>query len=100
MGALGVQIGREFAGAQSPIYRDGAVVANPTARDHRNRTMKGWKKLTKADPGEAARRTEAIIKNKYRTLMTRGMKGCNVHATDPASRDHLGSRLQARQGQR
>ena len=31
--------------------------------------------------------TDTIIKNTYRTLMTRGMKGCYVYATDPALRE-------------
>lgn len=84
---VGVIIGPDL------VYRDGAIVANPAGRDRRDKTMKGWKKLTKSDSEEAARRTEAIIKNTYRTLMTRGMKGCYVYATDPALRSYLAARL-------
>jgi DUF2075 family protein len=76
------------------IYRDGAIVANPAGRDRRDKTMKGWKKLMKSNPAEAASRTEAIIKNTYRTLMTRGMKGCYVYATDPGLRRYLASRIE------
>ena len=31
---------------------------------------------------EAKRLTDAIIKNTYKTLMTRGMKGCYIYCTD------------------
>jgi DUF2075 family protein len=85
---VGVIIGPDL------VYRDGAVVANPAGRDRRDKTIKGWKKLIKADPAEAAHRTESIIKNTYRTLMTRGMKGCYVYATDPALRNYLRSRTE------
>ena len=93
-------IDNKCIGAEPLAYHDGAVVSNPEARARRDKTMKGWKKLMRADPAETASRTKAIIKNTYRTLMTRGMKGCYVYATDPALRDHLGSRLHDRQGQR
>ena len=33
----------------------------------------------KEDPAEANERRDLIIKNTYRTLMTRGMKGCYVY---------------------
>ena len=31
----------------------------------------------------------SIIKNTYRTLMTRGMKGCYIYCTDPETRDYF-----------
>ena len=44
--------------------------------------MKGIKKLYKEDPSKALKLADEIIKNTYRTLMTRGMKGCYVYCTD------------------
>ena len=38
-------------------------------------------------------RAEEIIKNTYRTLMTRGMKGCYVYCTDKALSDYIERRL-------
>ena len=38
-------------------------------------------------------RVDRIIRNTYRTLMTRGMKGCLVYATDPEVRALLRARL-------
>ena len=40
----------------------------------------------KTDPAGTLTQTEAIIRNTYRTLMTRGMKSCHIYATDPAVR--------------
>jgi DUF2075 family protein len=43
-----------------------------------------------ANDGERAKKlTDAIIKNTYRVLMSRGMKGCFVYAVDPGVRDRL-----------
>lgn len=38
---------------------------------------------------------DAIVKNTYRTLMTRGMKGCYVYCTDAPLAEYLRSRLRA-----
>ena len=34
--------------------------------------------------------TDLIIRNTYRTLMTRGMKSCYVYSTDKETRDYFG----------
>ncbi|MCO4014127.1 DUF2075 domain-containing protein, partial [Pseudomonas aeruginosa] len=43
---------------------------------------RGYQKLLKETPELARTETDLIIKNTYRTLMTRGMKGCYVFCTD------------------
>lgn len=65
------------------------LVAVPRARDRHDKTMKGFVKMTKEQPAEAAQLADSIIKNTYRTLMTRGMKGCYVYATDAKLRAYL-----------
>lgn len=65
------------------------LVTVPRARDRHDKTMKGFVKMTKEQPAEAARLADSIIKNTYRTLMTRGMKGCYVYATDAKLRAYL-----------
>lgn len=40
---------------------------------------------------EANRITDLIIKNTYRTLMTRGMKGCYIYCIDKKLEDYLKS---------
>ena len=42
---------------------------------------------------ETRAKADAIIKNTYRTLMTRGMKGCFVYFTDPATAAHFRARI-------
>lgn len=63
-------------------YEDGHLVTDFTARAKTDQSLKGIKKLYKEDPEQALARADEIIKNTYRTLMTRGMKGCYVFCTD------------------
>lgn len=69
----------------------------PRARDRHDKTMKGFVKMSKEQPAEAARQADMIIKNTYRTLMTRGMKGCYVYATDAKLAAYLRSRGKQKQ---
>ena len=39
--------------------------------------------MYKENPKEALELADEIIKNTYRTLMTRGMKGCYIYCEDP-----------------
>ena len=52
--------------------------------------------MEREEPEKARRLADEIIKNTYRTLMTRGMKGCYVYATDPALREYLQRRAKAK----
>ena len=76
-------------------YEDGHVVTDFTKRASTDKSLNGIKKLNKENPQEAQRRAEEIIKNTYRTLMTRGMKGCYVYCTDPGMAEYLRRRLSA-----
>jgi uncharacterized protein len=49
--------------------------------------------MLKADPEKASALADMIVKNTYRTLMTRGMKGCYVYCTDAALADHFRAHL-------
>lgn len=73
---IGVIVGDDF------IVRDGQVITRPEKRASSDRSISGLKKLAKTDPALAKEKADAIIKNTYRTLMTRGMKGCYVYFTD------------------
>jgi DUF2075 family protein len=86
---IGVIIGPDL------VARDGRLVARPEGRSNMDRSIRGWKKAVKQDPSSLGR-VEQIIRNTYRTLMTRGMKGCLVTSTDPETRDFLKSRLKLR----
>ena len=84
---IGVVIGPDL------VARDGRVVAQPERRSKHDKSLNGYKKLLKESPEAASARAAAIIRNTYRTLMTRGMKGCYVYCTDDGMRDHLRARL-------
>lgn len=68
------------------VVRDGRLATHPGGRSRMDRSIRGWKKLMKQDPESTAKRLDLIIRNTYRTLMTRGMKGCYVYFTDDATR--------------
>lgn len=73
-------------------YEDGHVVTDYTKRAGTDQSIKGLKKMEREDPEHALKLADEIIKNTYRTLMTRGMKGCYVYATDPNLRSYLKER--------
>jgi DUF2075 family protein len=83
---VGVIIGPDL------IVRDGRVVSVPTARASQDKSLHGLKAFAKADPDRAASEADLIIKNTYRTLMTRGMKGCYVYCTDQETREFFKGR--------
>ncbi|MDQ5981550.1 MAG: uncharacterized protein QG570_299, partial [Patescibacteria group bacterium] len=43
----------------------------------------------KSNSVEAKRKADYIIKNTYRTLMTRGMKGCYLYCIDKETQDYF-----------
>jgi uncharacterized protein len=53
--------------------------------------LRGIKKMAKNDLPRAQRVADAVIRNTYRVLMTRGLKGCYVFCTDAALADLLRS---------
>lgn len=76
-------------------YEDGALVTDFKKRAKTDQSIKGLKKMKGDDPERAHRLADQIIKNTYRTLMTRGMKGCYVYATDKGLRDYLKNRVKS-----
>lgn len=63
-------------------YENGHVITDFTKRAKTDQSLKGIKKVYKENPRLAMKEADEIIKNTYRTLMTRGMKGCYVYCTD------------------
>jgi DUF2075 family protein len=78
---VGVIIGPDL------VVRNGKVVTVPKERANSDKSIHGWKKQMKENPEETVKNLDAIIKNTYRTLMTRGMKGCYVYFTDKETRE-------------
>ncbi len=75
------------------IVRDGKVLVQPTARSKMDKSIFGYKKLMKEDSEYAKSLLNVIIKNTYRTLMTRGMKGCYVYFTDKETEEYFRSKI-------
>ena len=84
---VGVIIGPDL------IVRDGKVVTNGFMRSNNDQSIKGFKSQHKADPIGAESRVDAIIKNTYRTLMTRGQKGCFIYCTDAETNAYFKARI-------
>lgn len=76
-------------------YEGDHVVTDYTKRAGTDQSIKGLKKMEREDPKHALKLADEIIKNTYRTLMTRGMMGCYVYATDPNLRSYLKERSAA-----
>ncbi|WP_027430165.1 DUF2075 domain-containing protein [Lachnospira multipara] len=70
-------------------YENGHIVTDFTKRASTDQSLKGIKKLYKENPEKALSEADEIIKNTYRTLMTRGMKGCYVYCTDKNLANYL-----------
>ncbi len=84
---VGVIIGPDL------VVRDGVVITDGTRRSKHDRTMQGFKGLLKSDLEHAIKKADEIIKNTYRTLMTRGQKSCVLYSEDKETRDYFRSRL-------
>lgn len=84
---IGVIIGDDL------IVRNGKVITNPNARAKTDKSISGFKKLMKTNPDLAKNKADKIIRNTYRTLMTRGMKGCYVICTDPETQAYFQNRV-------
>ena len=84
---IGVIIGPDL------IVRAGQVRTDPTGRSTQDQSIKGWKTAMRADREGTLAAVDLIIKNTYRTLMTRGMKGCYLYCTDSETREYFKSSL-------
>lgn len=87
---VGVVIGDDL------LYRNGEMVSNVLARSFMDQSIRGIKKMLKEDPVEANKIADRIIKNTYRTLLTRGMKGCYIYCTDDETRKFFKTKLKER----
>jgi len=87
MDYVGVIIGPDL------LVRNGKILTDPSKRASSDASIKGYKSLMQVRPVETAAQVETIIKNTYRTLMTRGMKGCYIYSQDKETRDFFKSMI-------
>jgi len=83
---VGVIIGPDL------VVRDGKVLTDGTKRASTDRSLWGITQQIRQGEPEALLTADMIIKNTYRTLMTRGMKGCYVYCTDPETQAYFKKR--------
>ena len=83
---VGVIIGNDMR------YEDG-IVTDFLQRAKTDQSIKGLKGKYKKQKEEVLEIADRIIKNTYRTLLTRGQKGCYIYCTDDNLRDYLRERL-------
>lgn len=77
------------------IARDGTIVTDASKRSKQDASLKGFRRLLQEAPVDGQYKLDKRIKNTYRTLMTRGMKGCYVYFTDKETEEYFKSRLKA-----
>lgn len=70
------------------------VVTDVLKRSTNDRSILGIKKQLKENKNIALKIAENIVKNTYRTLMTRGMKGCYIYCCDPELSNHFSSLIE------
>ena len=81
---IGVIIGDDLR------YENNHIVTDYTKRAKTDTSLNGIKKIAKEQGQEVANKiADNIIKNTYRTLMTRGMKGCYVYCTNKELAEYL-----------
>lgn len=81
---VGVIIGNDLR------YEEEHIITDYTKRAKTDTSLNGIKKISKEQGQEVANKiADAIIKNTYRTLMTRGMKGCYIYCTDEGMQEYI-----------
>ena len=75
-------------------YEKGHIVTDPSKRANSDQSIKGLKKLAKENECLARQKADEIIKNTYRTLMTRGMKGCYIYCVDQKLQEYIKKRIE------
>lgn len=73
--------------------RNWRVLTHPENRARTDKSLSWFKKLLKEDEGQALEKAEMIIKNTYRTLMTRWMKWCYVYFEDKETAEYFKNRM-------
>lgn len=85
---IGVIIGPDMR------YENGRIITDVTQRSGNDQSVKGFKSLITYNKSKALQDADEIIKNTYRTLLTRGMKGCYVYCCDKVLAEYLANQLE------
>ena len=74
-------------------FDNNKIVTDFTKRAKTDQSIKGLKTMYKNNKEKALKIADEIIKNTYRTLLTRGMKGCYIYCTDKGLQTYLKERI-------
>jgi len=74
-------------------YRNGEIVTDHTGRATTDRSLFGIKKMLDEEPDRANEIIDEVIKNTYRTLLSRGLKGCYIYCCDDQLQEYMRTRL-------
>ncbi|MFA5541564.1 MAG: DNA/RNA helicase domain-containing protein [Bacteroidales bacterium] len=73
---VGVIVGEDLR------YKSDEIFTDVSRRDSNDHSVRGIKAILRKNQKEGIEIADRIIKNTYRTLMTRGLKGCYVYFCD------------------
>lgn len=79
---VGIIIGNDLR------YENGVVIADPTKRAKSDQSLRGLKSRNNYEE-----QADRIIRNTYKTLLTRGQKGCYIYCEDKALQEYLRKRI-------
>ncbi|MFA5569908.1 MAG: DNA/RNA helicase domain-containing protein [Sphaerochaetaceae bacterium] len=74
-------------------YEDNKVITDFTKRAKTDTSLHGLIGPIRNGDQQALKEADEIIRNTYKTLMSRGLKGCYIYCTDQNLADFLASRL-------
>ena len=80
---VGVIVGEDM------YFKDGEIRTDFTKRASTDQSIQGLRGLLRTNPGKAIEKGDAIVRNTYRTLMTRGSKSCTVYCCDKPLANYL-----------
>lgn len=74
-------------------FENGRVITDFKERASTDKSLSGIKGMAKKNPQLAMEISDEIIRNTYRTLLTRGMKGCYIFCTNKPLAEYFKKRL-------
>lgn len=74
-------------------YENEQVITDYSNRARTDYSLRGIKSIASKDSKKAQEISDEIVKNTYRTLMTRGQKGCYIYCCDKGLQEYLKKRL-------
>ncbi len=80
---VGVIIGKDIR------FENNQVITDVSRRSKMDQSVRGWKTAYKKQDTEKIKKIDNIIRNTYRTLLSRGMKGCYVFIEDAALKEYI-----------